>query len=96
MTLKDTWQNCLFALTMPTVKTPKTKLAWYPNSTYWFGFIWVNVNDPDTNHVSEKHNMEKVYFRSQILECPSIGQYWNIFSVPVLPENVILMFCRTW
>ena len=23
--------------------------------------------------------MGKVYFRSQILECPSIGEYWNIF-----------------
>ena len=30
--------------------------------------------------------MEKVYFRSQILERPSIGEYWNIFGVPVLPE----------
>ena len=38
---------------------------------------------------------EKVYFRSQILECPSIGQYWNIFGIPVLPENVILTFLRT-
>ena len=36
--------------------------------------------------------LEKVNFRSQILECPSIGQYWNIFGVPVLPENVILTF----
>ena len=41
-----------------------------------------------------KENKEKVYFRSQILECPSIGQYWNIFGVPVLPENVILTFFR--
>ena len=39
--------------------------------------------------------LEKVYLRSQILECPSIGQYWNIFGVPVLPENVILTFFRT-
>ena len=38
---------------------------------------------------------EKVYFRSQILECPSIGKYWNIFGVPVLPENVIFTFLRT-
>ena len=37
----------------------------------------------------------KVYFRSQILECPSIGEYWNIFWVPVLPENVIFMVFRT-
>ena len=41
------------------------------------------------------HFLEKVNFRSQILECPSIGQYWNIFGVPVLPENVILTFFRT-
>ena len=27
---------------------------------------------------------KKVYSKSQILECPSIGEYWNIFSVPVL------------
>ena len=26
---------------------------------------------------------------SQILERPSIGEYWNISGVPVLPENVI-------
>ena len=37
---------------------------------------------------------EKVYFRSQILECPSIGQYWIIFGVPVLPENVVLTFFK--
>ena len=39
--------------------------------------------------------VEKVYFRSLILECPSIGEYWNIFGVPVLPESVILMFFTT-
>ena len=33
---------------------------------------------------------EKVYFGSQILERPSIGEYWNISGVPVLPENVII------
>ena len=38
---------------------------------------------------------EKVYFRSQILERPSIGESWNIFNVPVLPESVIFMFFRT-
>ena len=37
----------------------------------------------------------KVYFGSQILERPSIGEYGNIFGVPVLPENVIFMFFRT-
>ena len=37
---------------------------------------------------------EKVYLRSQILECPSIAEYWNISGVPVLPENVIFLFFR--
>ena len=36
----------------------------------------------------------KVYFRSQILECPNIGKYWNISGVPVLLENVIFTFFR--
>ena len=38
---------------------------------------------------------EKVYFRSQILERPTIGEYRNISGVPVLPENVIFTFFRT-
>ena len=38
--------------------------------------------------------MEKVYFRSQILECPSIGQYWNISGVPALLEDMIFTFFR--
>ena len=38
---------------------------------------------------------EKVHFRSQILERPSIGEYWNISGVPVLHENVIFAFFRT-
>ena len=37
---------------------------------------------------------EKVNFRSQILVHPSIGEYWNTFDVPVLPENVIFTFFR--
>ena len=45
---------------------------------------------------SKEENREKVYFRSQILECPcSIGEYWNISSVPVLLENAILTSFRT-
>ena len=42
-----------------------------------------------------KETKEKVYFRSQILERPSIGEYWNISGVPVLPENMIFTFFRT-
>ena len=41
------------------------------------------------------HIAGKVYFRSQILERPSIGEYWNISGVQVLPENVIYTFFRT-
>ena len=37
----------------------------------------------------------KVYFTSQILEHPSIGEYWNISGVPVLPVNVIFTFFGT-
>ena len=36
----------------------------------------------------------KVYFRSHILERPSIGEYWIISGVPVLPENVTFTFFR--
>ena len=38
------------------------------------------------------NSWEKVYFRSQILELPRIGEYWNISCVPVLSENVIFTF----
>ena len=37
---------------------------------------------------------KKVYFRSQFLERPSNGEYWNISGVTVLPENVIFTFFR--
>ena len=39
--------------------------------------------------------LEKVNFRSQILERPSIGEYWNISGVPVLSGNVIFTLFRT-
>ena len=39
---------------------------------------------------------EKIFLRSEILKHPSIGEYWNISSVPVLPENVILAFFTMW
>ena len=42
-----------------------------------------------------KRERGKVYLRSQILEHPSIDEYWNISGVPVLPENVIFTFFRT-
>ena len=46
-------------------------------------------------HKIEVKILEKVHFRSQILERPSISEYWNISGVPVLLENVIFTFCRT-
>ena len=39
--------------------------------------------------------MEKVYFRSLILEHSRIGKYWNISGVPALPENMTFMFFGT-
>ena len=47
-----------------------------------------------TTGKNEKEYSEKVKFRSQILVRPSIGEYWNTFGVPVLPENVIFTFFR--
>ena len=44
----------------------------------------------------QKDVTEKVHFKSQILEWPSIGEYWNNFGVPVLPENVIFTFFRMY
>ena len=52
----------------------------------------------DQKHCQMDQNiriLEKVYLRSQILERPSIDEYWNISGVPVLPENVIFTFFRT-
>ena len=46
--------------------------------------------------LDKKKSSEKVYFRSLILERPSIGEYWNISGVPVLPKNVIVTFFRTF
>ena len=55
--------------------------------------LWTLL-DIDINFQKIIKNLEKVYFRSQILERPSIGEYWNISGVPVLPENVIDAFYR--
>ena len=55
-------------------------------------FTWFCTVD---RRVFSQFFLEKVNFKSQILECPSIGEYWNIFGVLVLPENMIFMFFRT-
>ena len=63
-----------------------------------FGFS--HGKNPKNHKICEKmglffkKNQEKVYFRSQILERPSIIEYLNISGVPVLPENVIFTFFR--
>ena len=54
--------------------------------------VWWNGNI----RLKTKKFLEKVYFRSQILEHPSIGEYWNIFGVPVLPENFLRRMVRAW
>ena len=63
----------------------KCKHFWFK----WFlGLIYINCKTLILD------DTEKVYFRSQILERPSIGEYWNISGVPVLPENVIFTSFR--
>ena len=47
------------------------------------------------NFFFSKVVVEKVNFKSQILERPSIGKYWNILCVPVLSGNVIFTSFRT-
>ena len=56
-----------------------------------FSLVWVRVcTNDDKFWIRVKEHYEKVYFRSQILERPSIGEYWNIFGVPVVPENMLV------
>ena len=66
--------------------------------SFWLTLKLYNYS-PFVHRRKEKNSYymasEKVYFRSQILERPSIGEYWNFFGVPVLPENVIFTFFRT-
>ena len=59
------------------------------------GFHQKKKKEKKSVHIVYIKHPEKVNFGSQILERPSIGEYWNIFSLPVLPENVIFMFFRT-
>ena len=44
---------------------------------------------------SVEGQLGKSILQVQILERPSIGEYWNISGVPVLPENVIFTSFRT-
>ena len=37
---------------------------------------------------------EKVYLRSQILERPSMVEYWKISGIPVVLENAIFTLFR--
>ena len=52
-------------------------------------------NEEKRRETGTREKKEKVYFRSQILECSNIGEYWNICGVPVFPKNVIITFLRT-
>ena len=51
----------------------------------WDHFLVSGVVTPSPNPFLNDYP-EKVYFRSQILERPRIGKYWNISGVPVLSE----------
>ena len=70
-------------------------LKWSFKSWKWYHDICRKLLQPEINIDLSLQLTEKVYFRSQILEHPSIGEYWNISGVPVLSENVIFMFFRT-
>ena len=66
----------------------------------WVGVLGFQTCSPNDIHkymyiVPLVQLSEKVNFKSQILERPSIVEYWNISGVPVLPENVIFTFYRT-
>ena len=52
------------------------------------GYNQLSCLQRDGWKIRKKEKLEKVYFRSQILECPSIGENWNISGEPVLPENL--------
>ena len=60
-----------------------------PQKVKW---VVVKINliyDPVIQEEVNIKKTEKVYLRSQILERPSIDEYWNISGVPILPEKVI-------
>ena len=48
------------------------------------------------NKRRKKTKRGQVHFRSKILKHPSIGEYWNISRVLVLPESVIFTFLRKY
>ena len=61
-----------------------------------WAMTFIGLKGVDIRHNFHQINpSEKVYFRSQVLEHPSIGEYGNISGVPVLPENVIFTFFKT-
>ena len=62
------------------------QLGKYPGGTHESGC---------THALEEKCKKGKVYLRSQILKHPSIGEYWDTYGVPVLPESVIFTLFRT-
>ena len=63
---------------MLTVLIHNLKIAWRTQiSMPFLSFLDNLLQDAYTT-------LEKVYFRSQILECTSIGEYWNISGVPII------------
>ena len=50
------------------------------NVDLWLGLA--NLRCVCTKLLMYEHYSEKVYLRLQILELPSIGEYWYIYGVP--------------
>ena len=83
--------NILYCLKSWYINHSKRNIHALPAFSYFVCFVFVFAVFSYLFYINIR---EKVYFRSQILECPSIGEYWNISNVPVLPENVIFTFFR--
>ena len=86
-------QNAHFHMHHFVWDTLYVRLIFYIDSILWKKYPLTHLVTSEKK--KKKKKKEKVYLRSQILECPSIDEYWNISGVPVLPENVIFMFFRT-
>ena len=88
--------GCIYKLRMDLKKTHAMGYIFFIPGKYVHRACFQRSFTKDDIHLQNNiiDPKEKVNFRSQILERPSIGEYWNISGVPVLPENMIFMFFR--
>ena len=90
------WQKKSYSVSSRgTVPQTKIEQVYVPSQNYQHCSEFYNVNILKQIVWETQKWREQVYFRSQILERPSVVEYWSIFGVPVLPENVIFTFFRT-